>query len=54
MSFKQKHRFSVDNVREIMGPMLEAIAHMHANSAVHKYLKLQNVVVDVGKRWGKS
>jgi serine/threonine protein kinase len=45
---KKGESFSANGVREIMKPMLEAIAHMHANSGVHKDLKLENVVVDVG------
>jgi len=41
--------FTVDNVREIIKPILEALEHMHENNAVHKDLKLENVVVDARK-----
>jgi len=45
---KSVQTFSMNAVREIMKPILEAIAHMHENDGVHKDLKLENVVVDVG------
>jgi len=43
-----KVHFDMDGVREVMKPMLEAIAHFHENGCIHKDLKLENVVVDVG------
>jgi len=39
---KSVQTFSMNAVREIMKPILEAIAHMHENDGVHKDLKLEN------------
>jgi len=43
---KPRKELSAEAVKGIMKPILEAIAHMHENNAVHKDLKLENIVVD--------
>jgi serine/threonine protein kinase len=41
---------SVETTREIMRQLLRAIGHLHAHSALHKDLKLENVMIDASPK----
>lgn len=41
---------SVEDAREILRQLLTAMAHLHAHNAVHKDLKLENVMIDSPKK----
>eukprot|EP00746_Dinoflagellata_sp_MGD_P014747 gnl/MRDRNA2_/MRDRNA2_132481_c0_seq1.p1 gnl/MRDRNA2_/MRDRNA2_132481_c0~~gnl/MRDRNA2_/MRDRNA2_132481_c0_seq1.p1 ORF type:complete len:335 (+),score=57.81 gnl/MRDRNA2_/MRDRNA2_132481_c0_seq1:102-1106(+) len=47
--FESKRSLTVDAVGAIMRLLLEAIAHMHEHGAIHRDLKLENVVLDAGQ-----
>jgi len=42
----EQDNVSIDVARSILQQLLAAMAHLHANNAVHKDLKLENVMVD--------
>jgi len=46
----ESEHVSVDVAREILRQLLAAMAHLHAHNAVHKDLKLENVMVESPKR----
>merc|ERR1719162_1974449 len=48
-TLEQEH-VSVDVAKEILRQLLAAMAHLHAHNAVHKDLKLENVMVESPKR----
>lgn len=52
-TLEQEH-VSVDLGREILRQLLAAMAHLHAHNAVHKDLKLENVMVGVLSPKGKD
>merc|ERR1719281_136952 len=41
----QDHKFPVQSSKEILHQLLTAMAHLHENSAIHKDMKLENIVV---------
>jgi len=49
-----QERPTVDHAREIIQQLLRAMAHLHAEGAVHKDLKLENVMVDCADLSPKS
>lgn len=47
---KEHCDISLSTARGILRHLLEAVKHLHENNAVHKDLKLENIVVDAGER----
>mmetsp|Transcript_64954 Transcript_64954/g.190560 ORF Transcript_64954/g.190560 Transcript_64954/m.190560 type:complete len:361 (-) Transcript_64954:23-1105(-) len=47
---EQEGKPSVDHAKDVMRQLLTGIAHLHSNNAVHKDLKLENVMVNTGAR----
>merc|ERR1719487_2916566 len=52
-TLEQEH-VSVDVGREILRQLLAAMAHLHAHNAVHKDLKLENVMVNTDQKDNKT
>lgn len=50
----QEQQFAVGESKNILQQLLGAVAHLHENSAVHKDIKLENVMVSPKKSPGKS
>jgi len=48
-TLEHEGKVSVDNAREILRQLLAAMAHLHSHNAVHKDLKLENVMIESPK-----
>lgn len=41
---KSKHKYSTDEIKDILRGLLEGIAHMHSRRIMHRDLKPENVL----------
>lgn len=49
-SLEQEGKLSVERAKDILRQLLASLVHLHAHNAVHKDLKLENVMVDTSPK----